>query len=77
MNERACVRTSHNHAPKYRRCQIVTVKWRIFLTTILSEAITSTSLSGVLSLQTDAENEHDACAEGTIKDSTVVGHIQK
>ena len=42
----------------------------------LNKSAWSPSIGEVLSLQTDAENEHDAYAVGTIKDSTVVGHNQ-
>ena len=41
------------------------------------KSVWSPSIGEVLSLQTDAENEHDAYAVGTIKDSTVVGHAPR
>ena len=52
-------------------------KWCILLTTFrLKKSAWSPSIGEVLSLQTDAENEHDTYAVGTITDSTVVGHDQ-
>ena len=49
-------------------------KWHILLTTFrLNKSAWSPSIGEVLS---DAENEHDAYAVGTIKDSTIVGHDQ-